>query len=94
MNIQADTIDEYFAKTDERETDLRQLDELIRKSAPHLKRVLFKNMGNGVAIGYGLMAYQSGAVKEPGEWPLLALANQKHYMALYVCALIDGEYVA
>lgn len=94
MNIQANTVDEYFAKTDEREPTLRELDALIRKSAPHLQRTLFKNMGNGVAIGYGMMPYQSSAMKEPGEWPLVALANQKHYMTLYICALIDGQYVA
>lgn len=94
MNIQAKTFDEYFSQTEEREPELRQLDTFIVKNAPHLKKVLFKNMGNGVAIGYGLMPYQSSAMKEPGEWPLLALANQKNYMALYICAIIDGQYVA
>ena len=94
MNIQAKTFDEYFSQTEDREPELRQLDAFIAKNAPHLKKVLFKNMGNGVAIGYGLMPYQSSAMKEPGEWPLVALANQKKYMALYICAIIDGQYVA
>jgi hypothetical protein len=51
-------------------------------------------MGNGVAIGFGMMPYHSSSMKTPGTWPLLGLANQKHYMALYVCAVIDGQYVA
>ncbi len=94
MNIQASTIEEYFQKTSEYEPELRKLDELIRSSAPHLERELFGNMGNGVAIGYGLMKYQSKSMKEPGQWPLLGLAAQKNYMALYICAIIDGQYVA
>jgi hypothetical protein len=55
---------------------------------------MFQNMGGGSALGYGMMPYQSTAMKEPGEWPLVALAAQKNYMALYVCAVIDGQYVA
>lgn len=94
MKIQADTIDEYFAKTGEREADLRRVDELISQQAPHLQRALYNNMGGGAAIGYGLMPYQTAAMKEPSEWPLLALANQKRYLALYICAVIDGEYIA
>lgn len=93
MNIQAQTIDEYFAQTSEREPTLRELDVIIRENAPDLTRVLFP-MGSGVAIGYGLMPYQSSSMKEPGKWPLIALANQKNNMALYVCAIIDDQYVA
>lgn len=94
MNIQASNVDEYFAKTGDYESALRQLDEVIQTSAPHLERALFGNMGNGVAVGYGLMPYQSKSMKEPGEWPLIGLAAQKNYMALYICSVIDGKYIA
>ena len=27
-------------------------------------------------------------------WPLIALAAQKRHLSLYVCAVVDGEYIA
>jgi hypothetical protein len=33
-------------------------------------------------------------MKEPVDWPVLALAAQKRHISLYICALEDGEYVA
>jgi hypothetical protein len=27
-------------------------------------------------------------------WPLIALAAQKRHLSLYVCAVVDGEYLA
>ncbi len=92
MKVEAKTIDEYFAKAGEREPMLRELDELIRESAPKLDRKIFENMGGGAAIGYGLSAYKfaNGTL---GEWPLIALANQKNYVAVYICAVKDGQYI-
>lgn len=94
MNIEASTFSEYLSKTGDYQPALKQLDKLIRSIAPDLKPKIFQNMGGGSALGYGMMPYQSSAMKEPGEWPLIALAAQKNYMALYVCAVIDGQYVA
>ena len=94
MNIQATTAEEYLSKTGDFEVDLRKLDKLVRSEAPNLKPKLFKNMGSGCALGFGMMPYQSTAMKEPGEWPLVGIAAQKHFMALYICAIIDGKYVA
>lgn len=94
MKIEASSFDEYLLKTGEYKSDLKELDKLIRSVAPNLKPKLFQNMGGGSALGYGMMPYQSSAMKEPGEWPLVALAAQKNYMALYVCAVIDGKYIA
>jgi hypothetical protein len=93
MNVSADTIDEYFAAAGEREPALRTVDEVIKKAAPNLKPVLFGGM-TGKMLGYGMQPYQSKSMKEPIEWPLIALANQKNYVSLYVMALEDGEYVA
>ncbi len=94
MKIEANSFEDYLKKTGDYEADLRKLDKLIQKEAPDLKPKMFQNMGGGSALGYGMMPYQSTAMKEPGEWPLVALAAQKNYMALYVCAVIDGQYVA
>lgn len=33
-------------------------------------------------------------MKEPAEWPLVGMVAQKNYVAIYVCAVIDGEYFA
>jgi hypothetical protein len=32
--------------------------------------------------------------KEVIYWPTIALASQKNYISLYICAVIDGEYIA
>lgn len=89
MKIEANTIEEYLGKVGERENDLRALDGIIRQSAPHLKPVLVSGM-----IGYGMMPYQTKSMKEPGQWPLVALAAQKNHISIYICAVIDSEYIA
>lgn len=94
MNIQADSFEDYFTKSYEYEADLRALDSIIRKNAPHLKPAMFENMGGGAGLAYGLVPYKSKSMKETSQWPLLALARQKHFMALYACAIIDGTYIA
>lgn len=93
MRIIATSIDEYLLKSGEYEPELRELDELIQQHAPALKREFFDS-GTFSAVGYGVIPYQSKTMKQPGKWPILALTAQKNYMALYACALIDGEYIA
>ncbi|WP_024794845.1 DUF1801 domain-containing protein [Tomitella biformata] len=93
VNIQASTWDEYFAQCGPREPELRELDALIRESAPGLAPVLFGGM-SGTMLGYGMQPYKSASAKVASEWPLLALANQKRHMSLYVCAVLDGKYAA
>ena len=92
MQIDADSREEYFAAAGEREPELRELDAFIRKHAPDLPPVLSKGMG--AMLGYGEQSYQSKSMKEPIDWPVLALAAQKRYLSLYICVLEDGEYVA
>lgn len=93
MNIQAKTREEYFAQTGEREPQLRELDGFIQQHAPHLPAVIFGGM-SGTWLGYGMQPYQTKSMKEPGEWPVIALASQKNYISLYVMATENGEYVA
>lgn len=50
-------------------------------------------MGGGAAIGYGMAEYKFANGKI-GEWPLIGLANQKNYVAVYICAVKDGTYIA
>ena len=44
-------------------------------------------------LGYGSFKYLDYK-KETIDWPTIALACQKHYFSIYVCALEDGKYLA
>lgn len=92
MEIKADSREEYFAAVGDREPELRELDAFIRQHAPDLPPVLSR--GLGAMLGYGEQPYQTKSMKEPVDWPVVALAAQKRHLSLYLCALEDGEYVA
>jgi len=81
--------DEYIAMlNDERREAIETLDKLIKEVVPDLKRFFAYNM-----LGYGKFKYTSYK-KEELDWPIIALASQKNYISLYVCAIDDGEYLA
>lgn len=94
MKIEAKTVEEYFSNIGEREPQLRELDVLIRKTAPNLGEPILTEGMASTMVGYGMMTYQSKSMKTPGEWPLVILAAQKNYISLYICAVLDGQYVA
>ncbi len=94
MKVEAKNFDDYFIQAGAREGVLREIDALIRESAPGLNPVLFRGMGGGVALGYGMQPYRTKSMKKPGKWPLIVLANQKHHVSLYICAIEDGKYIA
>jgi hypothetical protein len=50
--------------------------------------------GSGRMLGYGLMPYRPRSAKQITTVPLIALAAQKRHLSLYVCAVVDGEYLA
>ncbi len=94
MKVAADTREEYLAAAGEREPSLLAVDKVIKEAAPSLGPVYYKT-NTMTMLGYGLVPYQSTAMKEPALWPIVALANQKNYMALYISAVdADGKYVA
>lgn len=85
----AKTLKEYFDKLPkERKETLLFLDKFIRRVAPSLKPYFANNMP-----GYGSFPYKNYK-KEMIEWPIIALANQKNYVSIYVCAIDGDEYVA
>ena len=87
--VGAKTTDEYVAMlTDERREQIEFLDDLIKKTVPKMKSFFAYNM-----LGYGKFKYVDYK-KQENEWPVIALASQKNYMSLYVCAVDDGEYLA
>lgn len=93
MNTQATTREEYMSQAGDREPAIRELDELIQESGPALKPVLAGGM-SGKMLGYGMQPYKPKSAKVATEWPVVMLAAQKNYISLYICALIDGKYMA
>ncbi|MGY1623150.1 DUF1801 domain-containing protein [Geodermatophilus sp. SYSU D00965] len=85
-------IEEWFAAAGPREEELRRADALVTAAAPGIDRQLVP-VGSGRVLGYGLMPYRPRSAKETTTWPLIALAAQKRHLSLYVCAVVDGEYL-
>lgn len=85
----AKSVKEYIAAlTKERREPIEFLHKLIQKTAPSLKPRFAYNM-----LGYGSFPYKNYK-KEMITWPVIALASQKNYISLYVCAVKDGKYLA
>ena len=83
----------WFGQAGAREEELRRADELVMVAAPGIDRQPFPT-GSSAMLGYGLMPYKPKSAKETTLWPLIALAAQKRHLSLYVCAVVDGEYLA
>ena len=86
-------IDAWFGAAGPREEELRRVDELVMAAAPGIDRQLVP-VGCRSMLGYGLMPYRPRSAKETTMWPLIALAAQKRHLSLYVCAVVDGGYLA
>lgn len=86
-------VDAWFAAAGPREEELRRVDELVMTAAPGIDRQLVP-VGSSTMLGYGLMPYRPRSAKTTTMWPLIALAAQKRHLSLYVCAVVDGEYLA
>lgn len=85
----ATTVKEYLAMLPlERKKDIEALHAFIQKTVPSLKSHFAYNM-----LGYGSFPY-TNYKKETIKWPIIALASQKQYISLYVCAMVDGRYIA
>ena len=88
-----DGIEDWFAAAGPREAELRAADALVTAAAPGIDRQLVP-AGSGRVLGYGLMPYRPRSARETTTWPLIALAAQKRHLSLYVCAVVDGAYLA
>ena len=86
-------IEDWFAAAGPREAVLRAADELVVAAVPGIDRQLVP-VGSGRMLGYGLMPYRPRSARETTTWPLIALAAQKRHLSLYVCAVVDGAYLA
>jgi uncharacterized protein YdhG (YjbR/CyaY superfamily) len=85
----ATTVEQYLANVpEERREIINFLHKFIQDSAPELKVHFAYNM-----IGYGTFKYKNYK-KQDAEWPIIALANQKNYVSVYICAISEDEYLA
>lgn len=60
----------------------------IVKAAPSLKPFIIVGM-----LGYGPFHYKYASGRE-GDWAIVALASQKNYLSLYICAAEKDGYLA
>lgn len=87
--IKAQTVAQYLAAVPaDRKELIETLHVFIQKTVPKLKPHFASNM-----LGYGSFPYKNYK-NEKIEWPVIALANQKNYVSLYVCAVDSGKYIA
>ena len=89
----SDEIEAWFDSAGPRGEELRRVDALVTAAAPGIDRQLVP-VGASAMLGYGLMPYRPRSATEPTTWPLIALAAQKRHLSLYVCAVVDGSYLA
>jgi hypothetical protein len=92
-DIDVADVEAWFAAAGAREQELRRVDALVTAAAPGIDRQLVA-VGSGAMLGYGLMPYRPKAAKASTPWPLIGLAAQKRHLSLYVCAVVDGRYLA
>ena len=85
----AKSVSEYLTLVPkERKEAINFLHKFIQKSAPKLKPHFAYNM-----LGYGSFEYKNRQ-KKIMNWPVVAMASQKNYISIYVCAIEKGEYLA
>jgi hypothetical protein len=81
--------DEYIEALEEpRRSHVRELDELIRETAPQLERYIESGM-----LAYGRYHYRYSSGRE-GHWFRIGLASNKRYISLYVTAADGQQYLA
>lgn len=83
------TAEDYLEWVPEkRQPAMRALHDMIRRLAPNLEPCIVYGM-----IGYGLEPYETKSGSK-GEWPRIALANQKAHISLYMgCDGCDDGYL-
>lgn len=87
--VKAHSVESYLASVPkERKEVILFLHNFIQKAAPKLEPHFAYNM-----LGYGSFPYLNYK-KEKIQWPIIALANQKNYVSMYVCAVDKGVYIA
>jgi hypothetical protein len=83
---EAKSVEEYLLMVpDNQKQNIDFLHDFIQKAVPNLKPYFASNM-----IGYGSFYYLDSK-KQKRDWPIISLANQKNYISIYVCALVEDK---
>ena len=92
MTVASD-VEAWFDAAGPRADELRRVDALITAAAPGIDRQLIP-MGAGAMLGYRMIPYRPRSARTTTMVPLIALAPQKRHLSVYVCAVVDGAYLA
>ena len=85
----ATSVEEYLSMVPaDRKKEIDFLHNFIQKAVPKLKPHYASNM-----IGYGSFYYLDKK-KQKRDWPIIALANQKNYITIYVCTIVTDKVAA
>ena len=85
----ATSVQEYLLMVPaDRKKEFDFLHGFIQKAVPKLKPYYAANM-----IGYGSFYYPDSK-KQKKDWPIIALANQKNYITIYVCTIVGDKAAA
>lgn len=87
--LNVSTPEEYIAALEEpRKSEIERIHRFILETAPELEPHILSGM-----LGYGQYHYRYASGRE-GDWCKVALASNKNYISLYICAIINGHYLA
>jgi hypothetical protein len=95
FRVDVDGLEAYFDFDAKRKVDLQQLDALIRKRAPSLKRYFHAGTPAGEPgmrfkmVGYGKFRYANRSGKST-DWPVVSVALQKNYISVYFAISKDN----
>jgi len=96
FKVQASSLAGYFDFDPDRKAELKELDRLILKSAPGLKRHFHAGTPAGEPgmrfkmIGYGRFRYAAKSGRFV-SWPVIGVALQKNYISVYVSVTRNGK---
>ena len=87
MKIEATTDEEFFANSGKWEELLRLTDKKITSLVGNLDRRLYDEKSITL-LGYGSMSY-----KKNKHWPVISIAPQKTFVAIYISAYNDDIHL-
>jgi len=96
FTVAVNSIDEYFAFDPERQSDLEQLDSLLKAKLPEFERWFYDGVHHDTGgmrmqlLGYGSFQYTNPAGKSV-TWPIIGVALQKNYISVYLSVRKDGQ---
>jgi hypothetical protein len=95
FRVDVESLKDYLDFDLKRKSDLQNLDRLIRRSAPGLKRYFHRGTSAGQPgmrfkmIGYGKFQYLA-RTGQSVDWPAVGVALQKNYISVYLSVMKDG----